>query len=902
MSLSGLFVLPFLLQAPQSRPLNCLNVESAALRGTVRDPTGAVIPGAILILDGVRLRSEGDGSFRFVCPSPGAHTLTVQADGFDPRTLKLPASYARPLEIVLRPAAVQTNIEVTGDTPTPSLNGPRKTISGDALETLADDPDDLLRELQQLGASTGGSPSNTLITVNGFQGASRLPPKSAIAYIEIEPDMYSAEYVYPPYAGGRVNLFTKAGQKTFHGALFATNGSPWENARDPFSPGKAALGKQRYGFELTGPVRKQGSDFALDLEHRTIDNFAVVNAVTLNSAGSPVATVANVPTPQSLWEGEARLDWQLGSRNSLVSTLSSNVNQLSNVGVGGTMLAETGYNSHQYDHVLRFFDLTSVSTHLVNEARVSLQWDGQDATPTSSAPQLTVAGSFTGGGSTLGAQRLREFNLEADENAIFNSKKHTLKMGTQLMLYAEHPQLTNNFNGTYTFGGGTAPALDTSNAPIPGATETISGIEQYRRALLRLPGGTPTAFNNVSGTPEVQFTQVQDALFVQDDINVGHDVHLQAGLRYALQNDPTVLNAITPRAGVVWSPKHSRLTLRARVGMFATVFKPSDEAEVMREDGVQRITSTVYNPTYGNPFAGATPVYSARRFSPHISNVNNISQEEGIEYDLGLGFHLSASYSSNRMWNDLRTKNINAPPDGNPTGPRALGIPNFNLLEMQNSAQNKGDAQVVNLANDRLKYFSVDAGAVRVRVTTDADADHFFTPQSSFSDAGEFAQATGSPIWQMWGSIWLRMPRHLIFSGEFTANGDEHYNLTTGFDNNGDGNFNDRPQYAAPGDPNAIATSYGLLTSTGGIAVLRRNQGVLPWRFYVDPNLQKSFNLTRDPKAEHQQKITVNVRSSNVLNHTNVTQQGGVLGSPLFGLRFAADNGRRVEAGIRYSF
>jgi hypothetical protein len=33
-----------------------------------------------------------------------------------------------------------------------------------------------------------------------------------------------------------------------------------------------------------------------------------------------------------------------------------------------------------------------------------------------------------------------------------------------------------------------------------------------------------------------------------------------------------------------------------------------------------------------------------------------------------------------------------------------------------------------------------------------------------------------------------------------------------------------------------------------------------------------------------------------------MTQVGGVLGSPLFGVPFAADNGRRVEAGLRYSF
>jgi hypothetical protein len=103
-----------------------------------------------------------------------------------------------------------------------------KESPGRIYQTLADDPDDLLLELQQLGAAGGGSP---LITVNGFQGASKLPPKSSIAYIEVNPDQYSAEYSDPPYSGGRVDVFTKAGQKAFHGALFATNGSPWENAR-----------------------------------------------------------------------------------------------------------------------------------------------------------------------------------------------------------------------------------------------------------------------------------------------------------------------------------------------------------------------------------------------------------------------------------------------------------------------------------------------------------------------------------------------------------------------------------------------------------------------------------------------------------------------------------------------
>ena len=90
--------------------------------------------------------------------------------------------------------------------------------------------------------------------------------------------------------------------------------------------------------------------------------------------------------------------------------------------------------------------------------------------------------------------------------------------------------------------------------------------------------------------------------------------------------------------------------------------------------------------------------------------------------------------------------------------------------------------------------------------------------------------------------------------------------------------------------------------NSGGIGSLSRNKGQMPWTFYLDTNLQRAFVLTKNAKAVHQQTLTVNIRSSNVLNHLNVTGLGGVLGSPLFGVANTADNGRRVEGGLRYSF
>ncbi len=636
--------------------------RGTALTGVVRDSTQALVPGATLMLDGnQKVVSGSDGRFRFTCVSEGRHSLSAEEQGF--RRMEMAVTAPRPGEVsvVMQVEVVETQVQVSAlqDTAAESSNasGPTQTLSGDTLLSLADDPDDLLRELQQMAAAAGGNPANATIAVDGFQGSSGLPPKSSIAYIKVNPDLYAAEYQEPPFDGSRVEVYTRPGQKAFHGALFMTNGSPWENARDPFSTSKAAIGKQRYGFELNGPVRKTGSDFAMTLEHRSIDNFAVVNAVTLDSNGNQVNTIANVPTPQRLWVGTARMDWQLGPKNTFIASYNENVNHLTNLGVGGAALAETGYDSARYEHMFRLSDVTTISPRLMHEARVSFRWDGETDTPVSTAPQVQVAGAFTGGGAALGPQRLRELNIEADDDAIWTPNNHNIKFGDYLMIYDEHRTLTQNFNGTYTFGGGIAPVLDGNGNPIPGETETITGVEQYRRALLGLAGGTPTAFSDVTGNPQVNFTQVQNSLFFEDDWNAGHSLHIAYGVRYYVQNAPTILNTATPRLGMLWAPdKKGRWTLHAHAGMFAGQLGPRTYAEILRMDGVQRVTSTIYNPVYVNPLAIGTAIHSVRTIAPKLTNLTWQAENIGGTRALPFGLNLSMDYYLGRFWNYERTK------------------------------------------------------------------------------------------------------------------------------------------------------------------------------------------------------------------------------------------------------
>lgn len=904
-------VLPCAHATAETQPpdAGCRETHSVPLTGTVRDSTGALIPGATLTLDdGQTAHTAGDGHFRFACVPAGAHHVVVSAAGFatDAADLRLP--HAGEMPFVLQPDTVQIGVEVNADdTPLPDTtsSGVAQRIDGKQLQSLADDPDDLLRELQQLAAATGGNPANVTISVDGFQDSSKLPPKSSIAYVEVNPDLFSAEYREPPFGnGGRVNVYTKAGKGSYHGALFTTNGSPWENARDPFSTSKGAIGKQRYGFELTGPIRREGSDFSLELERRAIDNVSVVNAISINSNGQQTNVLDTVASPQRLWIGQARLDWQLGAKNTFTATYSANVNHLENVGVGGTSLAETGYSSEQSEHVLRFTNFTAVSPKLVQEARASLRWDVEDDSPTSLAPQVQVAGSFSAGGATTGQQRLWGFRTEFDDDAILTLKKQTMKFGVQLNTYDLRNRMTQNFNGTYTFGGGIAPVLDANNQPVAGQTTTISGYEQYRRALLNLPGGTPTAFSNVAGDSRVHFVQTRVAMFFQDDWNVGHGVKISGGLRYAFQTDPLTLNSVTPRASILWAPgAKPKWTVYAHAGMFADRISSNDYAEILREDGVNRVTSTVYNPVYGSPFSsGSVPIHTIRNFSPHITNALWSAEDVGGTRELPFGFNVSLDLVAGRFWNAMRSPNINSPLNNVPTGPRQMGIANLNVLQMNNSGQGRLNVEFLGLEQHSLKNVQMFVGAAHVDLIDDTDDNELSSPQSSTSNAGEFARRSNQGVWQIFANGSFTFPEKIILSGDLQVSGEQHFNILTGFDNNGDGNFNDRPNVALPGTIGAVPTRYGLLTNGGGVAPLQRNAGILPWTIHLDTNLQRAFVVTRNAKAEHQQTFTVNLRSANLLNHTNITSVGNVLGSPLFGVGYAADNGRRVEAGLRYSF
>jgi hypothetical protein len=908
-------LIPWLASAQQT----CTN--GIRVEGTIADPSGAAIPGAqVQIASGEKATTDATGHYMLPCVSGGSVVLAVQAPDFANGTIRARGRVGETLRVnvQLAIASVQTDVQVSGDSGIDS-GGATTTLDTKAVRGLADDPDDFLRQLQVLAAESGGDPTQAIIMMDGFQNPGALPPKSSIASIRINPDLFSAKYNYPPFFRSVIEVTTKPGADAFHGAVFFTDSDGIFNATDPFSVTATPAGRQRYGFEFSGPITSRKSGFALALEKRDIDEFNVVNAVTLDADGSPGPNKNGVPeqqtvsAPQRLWIASARGDWQVTLSDVVSLSFSANVNNEGNQGIGGLTLADTGYSSLVSEYDLRFHNTQTISPNILHETHIGYSWKRTAQTPLSNTPSVQVAGYFLGGGATSQNLNDRERDLEVDDDMTVVHGKHTVAFGVQSLGIFVHDYDPNIFNGAYVFGGGSAPVLDANNNPT-GQTTTISALEQYRRALLNLPGGSPTTYQVTTGTPLVSLTQWLVNLWADDTFKLAEQLSLTTGFRYSLQTTPGTFANYNPRLGLAWSPgKKGTWVFRARVGLFSRPIDQNDATNVYRLNGILQRQITVYSPSYSaplTPVAGSVQVTTTNLFPPTSFQPKTFNPLFSIEHEFAHHWHGSGNFFCGGDYGLIRTVNINAPavPSsvGMPPDPTAALLaprpiaPNENMVEYRNSGHTSGNAVWFSLDQHSYKRFGLSARYMHQNFKSDTNLTNPI-PQSSYSNKGESARV----FWERKNSLTLfgnlNLPYRLEATIQFDARDGVPYNITTGTDNNGDGNFTDRPSYASAPGPGAYSTRYGLLTTNTVNGDLPANTGTMPGVVHFDMNLSRVFTLNPKDK-EHPRTLTFNARSANLLNHTNVTAVNTILSSGTVGQPVAAETARRVELGVRFAF
>jgi hypothetical protein len=320
---------------------------AATLTGTVTDSSGAVVPGASIVIHSletgadIRAVTTGDsGSFNITNIPAGRYTVTVKNGGFETfvaNNVILNVAEKHTLDVQLKTGKTTETVEVTAEnvqiqTTTAEESG---TVTGEQVRELALNNRNFEQLVliqpgvaNQLGDEPGfGLSSNTTISVNGARAGANnwtvdgadindsgsngtllnTPSIDAIQEFTLERSNYDASFGRS--GGGQVVVATKSGTNQFHGSAYEFNRNNYYNAntfenrqaidQSGYTPGPGGNGTpiERYndfGFTIGGPL------FIPKIYHPQKDKTFFFWSEEWRKASTPGSAEIAVPTTQQL--------------------------------------------------------------------------------------------------------------------------------------------------------------------------------------------------------------------------------------------------------------------------------------------------------------------------------------------------------------------------------------------------------------------------------------------------------------------------------------------------------------------------------------------------------------------------------------------------------------------------
>ncbi len=271
--------------------------DSARFSGTVVDPSGAVIPGAVVRVLNEKtgasreLVTNEQGAFAFPSLSPSTYTVSASFQGMAPTEysqIPLAVGQERTLQLTLVPAQMQQSVTVSGgelavvDTSSARvganvnerevsslpLNGRQVSqlylLTPGAVSSGGGSFDNVRfsgRANQQNATRIDGVENSAIVdaspgNLNG-ESSSGFRLQNSLEIIQefrVESSNYPAEY--GTGTGGQITLVTKSGGNGLHGSLFEYLRNNSMDARNFFDAEKSPLRLNQFGASLGGPIIK----------------------------------------------------------------------------------------------------------------------------------------------------------------------------------------------------------------------------------------------------------------------------------------------------------------------------------------------------------------------------------------------------------------------------------------------------------------------------------------------------------------------------------------------------------------------------------------------------------------------------------------------------------------------
>lgn len=535
---------------------------SAILQGTVLDSSQAVVPNAEVKITNkdtgaVRTTQTNEtGGYRFDLLPPGTYEVRITLRGFAVvvfENVGLAVAQTTALDATLTPSA-QAEIVTVESSGAPLIDTQKTDVSRPVtlseVEALPLNGRDFVNlawlapgaravnsydpTKMRIGvfATNGSSGRNVNITVNGIDnkdntvgGPVMQLPLEAIQEFNISSQRFSA--ANGRSEGAAVNLITKSGTNSFHGALYFFDRHDafntlnyFEKAENGGTGQKSPVSRQQFGGSIGGPVKKDQTFLFFTLERareQTSINvnpksFAELSLVT-NLGAQPTQTM---PTPYFDWRYNGRLDHRFNEKHNL-SLSYSNQNNRGENDQSGTNNDLTAGNFTTNQLILASANLSSLLTPtVVNSFTAGFQYWNNLIDSAKYVAQLIFPSAVFGTNTNVPQQSFQRKWQFRDDLAITRGK-HTFRTGFD---YVWAPVV----GGFFVFN----------------ATPNITFFDDPSVILnnkTRYPQGfaTPGAIQSISDTSGNPYFKLQPKMFglyFQDDWRVSRNLTINLGLRW----------------------------------------------------------------------------------------------------------------------------------------------------------------------------------------------------------------------------------------------------------------------------------------------------------------------------------------------------------------------------------
>lgn len=303
--------------------------EAGQISGKVTDPNGAAIPGATVTVKSVdtgivrSATSENEGFYLVTSLQPGVYEVTIQAQGFAPRTQRARVAVGQSTrldtQLSVTPVKVEEEIvEASGgvevNTESAQLADPISGRQLRELPTVTRDPYDLvtlsgnLSQVDNAAASgqrdpayaiNGQRPTTNNVQVDGAEqitnyttSLGQRPPLDGLEGFQVVTNGFRPEY--GRLGGGLINVATRQGSNDLNGSVYwfhrnrALSTNSFEN--NAVGTRKGQLVANQFGFALGGPIMADRLYFFVNAEGNLVrsreDRHALVPTPELLAASA----------------------------------------------------------------------------------------------------------------------------------------------------------------------------------------------------------------------------------------------------------------------------------------------------------------------------------------------------------------------------------------------------------------------------------------------------------------------------------------------------------------------------------------------------------------------------------------------------------------------------------------